>query len=478
MTDRVLHGASASRDAIRHHLRRAAEEAIRFGAPGYGPQGGHKLVDDDGPILLHSPASTLREVHIGDAIARPYKALAAEVQGTVGDGGTTALLLAARLVAGALDSPASLPAVLDGYRLAHRQAKAVLASLATADPDGDCLGANGSVVLAGLADLAHNGRIELDAVDIRCDAVSAPEWSDGLALLPTQDGEQRRITDAGILLVHDGIAVGRDLHLRTSEPAALATLRHHEADRVRETAQNLNDLGVRLVVCAKGLGDLESELARRGILTVADAPRDLRLRVQHATGAQEVPRPADATAASLGRGDLQRRSPRIGGWVLRGPGPAATFTLPRGLPVHEAAAIDAAERLLRLAGAFLGDRRSIPGDGAWQRRVAGALRRAAPAAPGKSAFGVEHAADAFAALADDLVRNRGDDPLDVPRPGDVLDAWVAMAHAVDAAFEVAASMLRLDGRFTKRPSSPEGLRGGTGPAGSPRGMPGDVPPLM
>jgi hypothetical protein len=59
-----------------------------------------------------------------------------------------------------------------------------------------------------------------------------------------------------------------------------------------------------------------------------------------------------------------------------------------------------------------------------------------------------------------------------------LDPAPCVRLAVAAAFETAVAVLRLDGMHAKRPSSPGGLRGGLGPAGSRKGMPGDVPPLM
>jgi hypothetical protein len=60
----------------------------------------------------------------------------------------------------------------------------------------------------------------------------------------------------------------------------------------------------------------------------------------------------------------------------------------------------------------------------------------------------------------------------------VMDPAACVRLAVDGAFETAIALLRLDAAYSKRPSSAVGLRGGTGPAGSPKGMPGDIPPLM
>lgn len=482
--ERLLHGTSAGRAAVQADLLLAARDAIAFAASGYGPDAGHKLIDDEGPLLLTSAASALREIRIADPIARPYKSLATAVQAAVGEGGASAVLLAARLVEAALearDRGVRIGASIDGYGLARRQALAQLAVLARPDPDAASLGPDGPTLLRGLESMAGpDGAIDLDAVDVRCEP-GPVEWAEGLVIEPKHAPDARRIPDAGVLLVQQGPSrrPASDAGIRIRHPGALDAFRDHEARLRNQELDHLLGLGVRLLVGAKDLDDeMAHRLAAAGVLVVTDAPKHLLRRLATATGAVLLPEPSEADAKHLGRADLVRRPLRRGGWVLHGPGPSATLSLPSRVPALDAATIDGAERGLRAAGAFLDDSRAVPGDGAWQRALASALRKAAPHADGKAALGVEAAAKAFDALADDLVRARGGDPLDPAAPADVVDPYPCIRHAVDAAFEVAIGVLRLDGRYAKRASSPDALRGGGGPAGSPKGLPGDVPPLM
>ena len=79
------------------------------------------------------------------------------------------------------------------------------------------------------------------------------------------------------------------------------------------------------------------------------------------------------------------------------------------------------------------------------------------------------------------MRNAGKDPLAggvLPGAASVQDPAACVRLAVDGAFETAGALLRLDAAYAKRPSSAVGLRGGSGRAGSPKGLPGDIPPLM
>ena len=139
---------------------------------------------------------------------------------------------------------------------------------------------------------------------------------------------------------------------------------------------------------------------------------------------------------------------------------------------------DEAERFLRVAGTALDDARGVPGGGRWQRRLATTLRSAAPMAPDRSPLGVEVAARAFDRLADRVVRNMGRDPIDEPTLDDVPDLARCVEAAVAGAFDVARTVLRIDARHEKAAQDRTAIRGGDAPMGSPKGMPGDIPPLM
>lgn len=476
-------------------LRQATDWIVSFAAPGYGPDGAHKLIlrEDGLPVVRKSAAGALRETGTHDGVADTYLDLARQVQTHAGDQATLALLLCGRLVQNglrAMEDGVPSAAILVGYDLARRQARALLEASATPATPEAALAQVGrpqwiGTVVQGLTTLAddHGGRLDLDRIDIRARPHARTRWWEGIvaeeAVGPHATGA---VSDGGILVSQKAPGKPRTegLALRTTDPLHLQGLRDVEAAAHRGVVDALGRLGIRFWACRTDIAEtLRGDLARAGIVTWTDVPEDSARRLLHATGATLVHGPHEAQSSDAGRGDLARIPRRQGGgWQVLGPGQGATWIVPAQTEAAKAAALDDAERLLRATGAFLADPRGVPGGGAWQRDVAEALGRAADRGPQKTPFALDAAARAFQACHDDLIRNRGGDPLDRTVVGDVVDPYPCVRTAVDAAFATAILLLRIDARHDKRPSDPAMLRGGLGPAGSPKGMPGDIPPHM
>jgi chaperonin GroEL (HSP60 family) len=456
-----------------------------------GPHGGMTLVQQgDGSVRCVRGVAALREAGVIHPDVQPYLQLADAMAQQAGDHATTAVLLAARLVRSALEAAqAGLPvaASLEGYGLARRQALARLRALAFRD-EGQSLGQAapdptwGPIVLAGLRCLATDGVLDLDAIDVRAEGHEAA-WLEGLVAVP-QWTPRDLPAASGVLLVAEEWKprAAQDISLRVRDPALLGAAAGAE-DAMRATAvHKVQALGVSLLVCARGMDEvLCARLASSGILVWTDAPVTALRRLERCTGARTTSRLGHAVAQDVGAASFAKRPQRKGGWLVSGQGPAATLLVPAATASAQATARDDAERLLRAAGLWLREPGAVPGGGRWQRAVAGSLRSAADAAPGKSPLAIRNAATAVASLCDDLVRNAGGDPLDggvAPGAEEILDGAAGVRLAVALGFETARAVLRVDSRFAKRPSNQLGLRGGTGPVGSPRGMPGDIPPLM
>lgn len=487
---------AATKDAgsLRDRQLAAAHFVQDFLAGGYGPHGAAKLVlrDSAGDATwVRSPALALREMRSGPLLT-PYVDLAARIHQHAGDGATTGVLLCARLVDAVLREMAPpIPSWLEGYGLAWRQARAWLAAHET---PCDARVALAHVAEPGWAGLAieglrslkdqGTGPLDLDQVDVRADP-EGPAWLDGVVLAAKES--PRTEQDCGVLVLTGGWLA------KPRAEGAQATIRSVNAlqglvaaeDALRRRAKaHFDSLGVGLIVCSKAVDEgLRGLLLDAGMTVWTDAPAGAMRRIARATGTTAVARLEDAAAGDVGRARLVRRPRRLG-WLVRGDGPSATFAVPAHSRPSADAAVESGERLLRATGAVLAGPngpRALAGGGRWQRQLAGALRKAAPHAPGKAPIAVHAAADVVDSLANDLLRNAGRDPLDggtLPDAADVSDPACCIRAAVDGAFETAIALLRLDGAYAKRPSTPAALRGGTGPAGSPKGMPGDLPPLM
>lgn len=408
-----------------------------------GPDGGWKLMDIESPVLVDSAASALREIPLPDASATMFKQLATDVQASVGDGGSLAVWLAASLVRDAKRG------FLEGIPLAKRQLLGQLPALATPH--------DWPLPLEELAALAHKGEVRLDDVDIRTDVDG---WVDGIAIEPKWGASGT----GQVLLVKNW--------MRTVDATATGNWVEAESARLQAQVQQVVDLGVTLLACSGALSeDVQWALRRAGLQVAQNVQKSTIRLLERATGATLLPTIQEANAASLGVADFNWDKPLL--WV-EGPGPGATFGVKAETNWAQSMVKDQAERQLRLAGALLDDDRALPAD--WISRAVKSLRSASPHAPGRAPIGMDAVADALQSFAEEVTRNQGRNPWDGLRLGP--DALVSTRLAISAGLDTAVQLLRISERLDKRPSSGNALRGGGSKIGSPKGMPGDVPPLM
>lgn len=504
--------------ATRHRQRAVAEWVVGFLAPGYGPGGGVKLVDDGVQASwVRSAAAALSQAPTHEPMLAPYRDLARRIQTAAGDQSTLATLFAARLVVQMLDAPGPPAAWRDGLPAVRRQTLATLEALrSTAEAENTLAGVAGRdaarTVVAGLRDLrkASNRRdpgdgrgdprdlrwsVDLNDIDVRADEPDAGtkrnavdddvvRWLPGVLAKATARHDLDH-GQGGVLLLDAAWtlrprAEGLALHVRNAKDLDAA----HAWETVqRERAlARLRELDVGFVACASALPETLADAMRAaGLVLWTECPRSALSRLERATGARRVAHPEQATPDDIGHATWERRHKANPRWTVQGQGASATLLMPATTPSARAAAIEGGERLLRAAGLALAEPGVVPGGGRWQRHLATALRKAAPLAPSRGPLVFDAAARAFDALADDLVRNQGRDPLAVrllEDAEDVLDAAAGTRLSVQGAFEVVGAVLRLDGVHAKRASSTTALRGGGGRVGSARGMPGDIPPLM
>ncbi len=446
---------------VRPQLRAAADMVWGLLAPGIGPGGGTILLKED----VVRPSRALPDIE-GSPLLRPYQDLVRRQAAHFGDGAALAGLLAAGTVRAGLDQR-RLPGIIEGVRLARRQLAGILHGAATQATAVQALHA----VDAELAPLAAqlptltDGVLDLDDIHVRCDDVDAPAWSEGLVIEPVGDPTPGRTT---IAVVERCVAPLPQA--AWNDPAAA---RAAEAARWELARQTVRELGIDLLVCRKEVPEeLAGRLAVAGITHIANAPGDLVRRLAATMGVQVGTQIDLLDADDLGTGDLVRDRKR---WSLRGAG-AATLQMP-GVGPGKQMAIDRAESWLRAVAPIMDDPRVLPGGGRWQRQAAADLRRVADHAPGHAPLGIQLVATVLERIADAVVRNTGDDPTRTPHL-EGTDAAVVVEAAVGSALSLAEHVLRIDAAWQKRASAPADLRGGLGKAGSPKGMPGDIPPLM
>lgn len=473
--------------ARQYHAARTVWDLV---SGSYGPGGNAKFVQqgDQSYRYVRSGALALRESLQADPDIQPYVDLAGAVVEHAGDQASLAVLLASALVERALDLESRglpIPASLDGYALAEKQVRSVMAALARPDPSGQCLETVlfdrptwASVVREGLQAASKTGVLDLDAVDVQVKGTADPVWLPGVVTHPQYTPPRLATGPARVLVLFDDwkpFVYREDLQYTITSKHGLVDFIAHEDGLRQKAVEHVVGLGVTFVACANQVDPYVAEaLASRGVVVWNDAPKSALQRLQQATGATRVMRPQHAREGDLGRGVLRVTPKRM---TLEGAGASWTLQVPGLVGLAVEAAKDDAEKLIRATGLWLAEPEAVPGGMRWQRAAAASLRRAAPEAPGKSPLAFEAAAHALDRVADTCVRNLGLDPSRVREPDvQVLDGYRGARVAVSGAFELARTLLRLDNRYVKRVSDASYIRGTTGRPTKVEA--GDVPPDM
>jgi thermosome len=470
-----------------------------------GPRGMDKMLIDSGGevVITNDGATILSEMDIEHPAAKMLVDVADSQEESVGDGTTTAAVLAGELLVRAeelLDDDIHPTVVVEGYHEAARRAVAavddavlvgdvddgLLASVAESAMTGTGTGDATAETLAALVVDAvrqvagDDGRLDRGDVHTHVRtgaAASATELLRGVVVDggPLTDAMPREVTDAAVAVLD------ADLEVRTGDvdvEYAITTVDQLDAavaaedEELRGYASTLADAGVDVVVCTGDVDDrVASHLDRAGLLAFADVDDDDAAAVARATGARRLGSLADVDADDVGHADrvgVDRFGETELTVVEGGAAAAAVTLLVRGGTRH------VADELARALGdavdaavAALDDGGVVPGAGATEVAVAAALRDAAASVAGRQQLAVEAFADAVDSVPRTLAQNAGLDPIDAlvdlrerhertgragvvdgavadPVEAGVLDPAAVKREAVRSAAEAATMILRID----------------------------------
>jgi thermosome len=464
------------------------------------------LVDTGGNVVITNDGATiLEEMDIDHPAAKMLVEVAESQEEEVGDGTTTAAVLAGQLLAGAedlLDSELHPTAIVEGYREAARiAAEAIDAQLLPVEVDDDLLRqvaessmtgkGTGDVDAHALADLvvravrqAHGERFDPENVRVhtRTGASSAAtELVEGVVVdkEPVNDNMPRHLADA-TTLVYDAKLTVRETDVDTEYQitsveqldAAVAA----EDAELRGYAATLVDAGVDVVFCTKKIDDrVASYLANAGILAFKNVSNTDARALARATGGKRLGTLEDLDPADFGHADavdVERYGEDDLTVVSGGTAAESVTLLLRGGTEH---VVDELERAINdavdVVVAALDKGGVVPGAGATEVAVADRIRAEAASVEGRKQLAVEAFADAVETLPRTLAENSGMDAIDAVvdlraryeaegragviatgRSGEVgdpvdygiLDPAAVKHEAVRAATEAAVMILRID----------------------------------
>jgi thermosome len=413
-----------------------------------GPRGMDKmLVSDGGDVVITNDGATiLGEMDIEHPAADMIVEVAETQEEEVGDGTTTAAVLAGQLLAKAedlVDDDVHPTTIVEGYHEAARIAKdaiagqtfdeefdddllrQVAASSMTGKGTGD-VGA-GRLAKAVVDAVAHvdgdggNPREDVQVYTRTGASSSATEMIEGVLVEEdVQDAEMpRSVEDANIALLDVELGVSEtsiDAEYQVDSVDALNAAMESEETELRGYAQQLADAGVDVVFATEDVDDrVGSFLAKERIVAFDDVDDDTAGSVARATGARRLGTVEDIEADDLGAADAVRVETYGDDDVVFVEGGAAAEAVTlfvRGGTDH---VIDELERAINdavdvVASAL--EHGVVPGAGSAEIAIADRVRAEASGIEGRQQLAVEAFAEAVDIVPRTLASNAGQDPID------------------------------------------------------------------
>ncbi|MDD5418877.1 MAG: thermosome subunit alpha [Methanomicrobiaceae archaeon] len=520
------------RDAQRGNI--AAAKAVASAVKTtIGPSGMDKmLVDSIGDVVITNDGVTiLKGMEIEHPAAKMMVEVASSLDEEVGDGTTTAVVLAGELLKQAedlIEQDIHPTVIAQGYRQAVERAQEILEENAVrvnADDTG-VLKKIAATAMTGkaaegakekLSDLAVKavGMIagedgSIDHRDIRVEkkvggSIEDSEIVDGVVIEKERvhPGMPKKIEAARILLLDAPVEfkkTGVDAEIRISRPDQLQRFIDEEEEMVRSIVDHIVQSGANVLFCQKGIDDLAQDyLARSGILAARRVKKSDMEKLSRATGGAIV-RAVDAISpGELGEAGLIKER-KVSGedmiFVTQCGNPKAVSIILRGGTEHVVAEMDrAVGDAIRVVSTVVEDGTLLPGGGAAEMEVARGLRAYAPGVGGRAQMAIEAFAESMEVVPRAIAENAGFDPLDVlvelrsvhetggknagvnvlgANTADMIQSGVVEPlrvkyQAISSAAEAANMILRIDDIISTAPPA--------GEPPSPEGM-GGMPPGM
>ncbi len=414
-----------------------------------GPRGMDKmLVSDAGDVVITNDGATiLEEMDIEHPAAQMIVEVATMQEEEVGDGTTTASVLAGELLAKAedlLEDDVHPTAIVEGYNEAVRLAleaideqvldeelddellQKVAKTSMTGKGTGDVgAGPLAETVVAAIRQVQTDEKVERDNIRVRTQvgsSSSATELVTGVISEeePVHENMPRRVEDASIAVLDLDLEVregGIDAEYNITSIDQLNEALEAEEGELRGYAEALKEAGVDVAFVTGDIDDrVASFLANNDILAFESVDDDEAQSIARATGAKQVGTVKDLDSADFGHADTVRVE-KFGddelAFIEGGAEAEAVTVFARGGTEHVADELERAlNDALDVVTAALDKGGVVPGAGATEIAIADHIRDHAASITGRKQLAVEAFADAVDILPRTLAANAGMDPID------------------------------------------------------------------
>ncbi|NTV27684.1 MAG: thermosome subunit, partial [Methanothrix sp.] len=519
---------TAGREAQRSNIMaaKAVAGAVRTTL---GPKGMDKmLVDTMGDVVITNDGVTiLKEMDIEHPAAKMMVEIAKTQDTEVGDGTTTAVVLAGELLKQAeelLEQEIHPTVIAAGYRAAADKSMEILQGLAVkvTVKDEDLLRKIAITAMTGKGSQAARD----DLAIITVNAIKAVVDEDGSVDTDNITVEKKvggsigdsvlisgvvidkdrlhpsmpkKVTDARIALLNAAVEIEKtevDAKIQITSPDQLQAFLDQEETMLKGMVDKIAASGANVLFVQKGIDDLAQHyLAKAGIYTVRRIKKSDMEKLARATGARVVTSIHEISKEDLGKAGLveeRKVSDEKMTFVEECNNPKSVSIILRGGTEHVVDELDRAmEDALRVVGVAVEDKLLVAGGGAPEVELALRLRAYASTVGGREQLAIESFADAMEIIPKTLAENAGLDQIDTlvslrsqhekgvktagldmdtGKPVDMLKLGVVeplrvKTQAINSAAEAAVMILRIDDVIASKSG---------GPAGGPGGMPGGM----
>ena len=441
------------RDAQRNNFMaaRIISEVLRTTL---GPRGMDKmLIDSLGDITItNDGAAILDEIDVEHPAAKMMVEVAKTQDDMVGDGTTTAVVLAGELLRRAeelLNQNIHPTVIVSGYRKASQKAMKVLneVGIPVDLEDREILKKVAVTAMASKAVGAardHLAEIAIDAVKQIAEERGGRNIADidnvqiikkeGKSLRDSELvrgiivdkeivhlGMPKRIENAKVALLDCPVEVEKtefNAEIRIRDPTQMKAFLDKETRMLKDMVEKIKASGANVMLCQKGIDDVAQHfLAKKGILTTRRVKQSDMEKLARATGGKIVTNLDDLKPEDLGEAGLVEER-KVGDdkmiFVEKCKHPRSVTVLIRaGLERM----VDEAERAMHDALSVIADvvehNKIVAGGGAIESEIARVVRPYAIKVGGREQLAIEAFADAIEIVPRTLAENAGLEPIDI-----------------------------------------------------------------
>ena len=419
-----------------------------------GPKGMDKmLVDSSNEVTITNDGVTiLKEIAIEHPSAKMIVEVAKTQEDEVGDGTTTAVVLAGELLKkaeGLLDMEIHPTVIAKGYRLGAEKSKEILNSIAKP------LSCNDKNILKQIASTAMTGKgaefakeklseISVDAIlkiiekegefvkeasleNIKLEkkvgaADEESELINGVVIDKerTHTGMPKELDNAKVALINSPIEIKNteiDSKIQITDPSQLQGFLDQEEAMLKKMVDQITSSGAKALFCQKGIDEVAQHfLAKEGILALRRVKKSDMEAISRSTGARIVTQIHELSSKDLGyAGKIEQQ--KVGDeemtYIRECKNPKTVTILIRGSTEH------IADEIKRAVEDAIGDLRSalksgwvVAGAGASETELSMQLRKYSESLSGREQLAVKAFADSCEIIPRTLAENAGLDPID------------------------------------------------------------------